>query len=306
MGLSMCSQVCHDTSRNINEFALTEDWHTPDDSTDDDSEILSLPMMNKSITMPADLRRVLREVSPVKRARSEPVPAISKNLLPDEMKDWHSSSVYNRKGEEYATRYSRRIRGDTLRHLSHTIRMAGSIAEKGNDINKELARQDELLLTAENDISMAEYETDQANEALKGMSSLKGKLSTIVWRKKPKLMVNPYRNMVMDGEVGLCAFSRMGNCNSSIPSQGEWEIPSQGAREIQSQIAIDDMHQKQIDKGIGDLHDVLDVITVQQMDAAWALDRNEERLSVFENQLITTHQKINCQSQMINKIMGKS
>jgi len=299
MGVSMCSQVCNREKHTINDFELTEEWDNPDEmGTNDENEVLNLPMMNKSISMPADLRRVLGNVPKVKRSRSGQLPTVSRSLPQGGMKDWHRLSVYDREGEENARRYSRRVSDDTLKHLNHTVRIAGSIVEKGNDINKELARQDGVLLRAENDGLMTEYETDQANEALKGMSSLKGKVSSVIRRKKPKVKVNPVRNVqmnFMDGEVSLCAFSRMGNCNSSNSTSS---IPSQKTTE--------DTHQKQISKGIGTLHEVLDVITIQQMDAAWALDRNEERLSVFEKQLITTHEKINCQSQMIKKIMGKS
>jgi len=170
--------------------------------------------------------------------------------------------------------------------------MASSIVEKGIDINQELARQERVMFKTENDLSMAEYETDQATETLRGMSSLKGKLSSILRKKEPKMKVNPFSNINMDlmnGEPGLCAFSRMSNFQSMSSSKVKTDTP-----------------ENQLKRGMGTLHQALDMMAVQQMDTAWALERQEGRLSIFENQMTTTHQKINHQSQMINKIMGKS
>merc|ERR1712168_139002 len=101
------------------------------------------------------------------------------------------------------------------------------------------------------------------------MSSIRHKFATVVKKKKPRLKVRPFGNFRMDlinGEGSLSAFSRMSNCKSSIPSKD----------------ATDDTDQKQLKEGIGHLHQTLDVIALQQMDAAWALDRHEKRLSVFE------------------------
>jgi len=292
MGVSMCSQVCNRTVVNGFDIERTEEWWVPDEeSADNEGGYFKSPMATRSITMPPDLRRVLREASAMKRAKTGQLPKSSRCSSQDRMSDRSRLSVMDREMEDNARRYSEIIKEDSLKHLRHTIRIAGSIAEKGSDINKELARQERVMGSAENDVTVAEYETDQVTETLKGMSSLRGKLATAIRKKSPKRKVNPPRQMeinLINGEVGLVAFSRMSNCKSSIQSKG----------------ATEDTQQKKLNEGFGHLHEALDVITIQQMDAAWALDRHEKRLSVFEDQMTTTHRKINSQSRMINKIMG--
>lgn len=274
----------------------TEEWSTLDEeSADAEDQYSNSPIVwqKKSISMPPELRRVLGEVPPIKQRKSEPMPKSGRYSLQAPRRNRRRSSVVDLKTEDIARRHSKRVTEDSLKHLRRTLRIAGSIAEKGSDINKELARQDRVILTAETDISIAEHETDRASEALKGMSSIRRKFATVVKKKKPRPKVRPFRNFNMDlinGEVSLSAFSRMINCKSSIPSKD----------------ATDDTDQKQLKEGIGHLHQTLDVIALQQMDAAWALGRHEERLSIFEDQISTTHRKINSQTQMVYQIMGKS
>jgi len=288
MGVSMCSQMCNRTVGNIYDFQRTEGWYTSDeDSADDEAGYSNSAVVEKSILMPPDLRRILGEASAIKRAKNGQLSKSSGCSLPERMRDRRRSLVVDREMEDNARQYSKFVAEDSLKHLRRTIRVAGSIAEKGSDINKELARQERAMFRAESDVKITEYETDEVNGVLKGMSSLRGKLATVIWKKKPKLRVNPSRQMdiaMINGEVGLFSFSRM--------------IPSKSATE--------DTQQNQLKEGFGHLHHALDVITIQQMDAAWALDRHEERLSVFEDQITTTHHKINCQSRLIKQIIGKS
>jgi len=288
MGVSMCSRVCNRTGPDFGQFQPSVDWHT-EEETDDERELVNPQMMVKNRSMSTDLRTALGEAPLIARARTARTEGYS---LQERMKDWHRSSVADPEGEAQAEEYCKKVRGDTLKHLNRTVRMASSIVEKGTDINQELARQERVIFKAENDLSIAEYETDQATETLRGMSSLKGKLSSILRKKEPKMKVNPFSNMNMDlmsGEPGLCAFSRMSNCQSITSSKVET-----------------DTQENQLNRGMETLHQALDMMTFQQMDTAWALERQEGRLSVFENQMTTTQQKINHQSQMINKIMGKS
>jgi len=292
MGVSMCSQVCNRTVGNIYDIRETEDWYTPDEeSLDDESGYLNNPMVMKSMTMPPELRRALEGASAMKWAKGGPLP--KSRSLQHRMMDRRRSSVVDREMEDNAKRYSKIVTEDSLKHLRHTIRIAGSIAEKGSDINNELARQERVLVGAERDAKIAEYETDEVTRTLKGMSSLRGKLTTVIRNKNPKLKVNSSRQMdinLINEEVSLVAISRMSNPKSSIPSKRVTE----------------DTQVKELKEGFGHLNEALDVITIQQLDAAWALDRHEERLSVFEDQITTTHQKINSQSRIINQIMGKS
>jgi len=292
MGVSMCSQVCNRTVGNLYDIERTEAWWSPDEeSADDESGYLKSPMATRSITMPPELRRVLREASAMKRAKSGQLLKSSPCSLQDRMGDRRRSSVVDREMEHNARRYSEIVKEDSLKHLRHTIRIAGSIAEKGRDMNKELARQENVMGRAETGVAITEYETDQVSETLKAMSSLKRKFASATRKKRPKQkVISPRLDFdLFNREVGLVAFSRMSNCKSSIPSKSSKE----------------DAQQTKLNEGFGHLHEALDVITIQQMDAAWALDRHEERLSVFEDQMTTTHRKINSQSRMINKIMGK-
>merc|ERR1719233_1124810 len=145
------------------------------------------------MTMPPDLRRVMEGASAMKQAKSGPFPR--SRSLQDRMMDRRRSSVVDREMEDKAKRYSKIVTEDTLKHLRHTIRIAGSIAEKGSDINNELARQERVLVGAERDVNIAEYETDEVTRVLKGMSSLRGKLTTVRRNKNPKLKVNSSRQM---------------------------------------------------------------------------------------------------------------
>jgi len=291
----MCSQVCSRTAvHNIYDVPMTYGSDTSDeDSIDDKYWHLNNPMVKKSISMPLDFRRELEEVSTIKRAKSGQLSRSRGYSLQDRMKERCRSSVLDQEMENTAKRYCKMVREDSLRSLRHTISLAGSMVEKGSDINKELARQEQVISRAETDIRITEIETDEVTEVLKGMSSLRGKLSTVIKKKKPKQKANPSGNMdmnLMKGEVSLFSFSNMSNCKSSIPSKGSTE----------------DTHQKQINEGIGHLNQTLDAIAVQQLDTACTLDHNKARLSAFEDQMTRSHQKIKSQSQMINQIMGKA
>jgi len=295
MGVSMCSQVCNRKAvHNVYDVPVTDVWDTTDeDSIDDKDWHLNNPMPKKSFSMPLDYHEVLEEVSTIKRAKSGQLLRSSGYSLQDRMKDRSRSSVVDREMESTAKRYCKMVREDSMRSLHQTISVASSIVEKGSDINKELARQEQVISMAETDISIAEFDIDEVTDVLKGMSSLRGKLSSVLKKKKPKLKVTPPRNMdmnLMNGEVGLFSFSKISTPESSSPSKGSEE----------------DTHQKRIMEGIGHLNQALDAIAVQQLDTAMTLDRNEEGLSVFEDQMTRTHQKIKSQSKMMNKIMGKA
>merc|ERR1711920_465478 len=134
------------------------------------------------------------------------------------------------------------ISDDTLKHLRHTIRTASSIVDKGTAINDELARQERVLSTAENDIAFAEYDTDQATQKLKGMKSLKGKLASVIWKKEPKLRINEFSKEtstfsdvnlnLLKGDVGLCAFSNMQSSKATSLSKDISEN-TEGTQETQ-------------------------------------------------------------------------
>jgi len=303
----MCTQACSGTRYNTRKFQYTEELHTSatsedwKDSDDDDYEDFKFARKRRGTTMPDELRQILDDAAKMtKRSQSAHVPRSRKRSIHKETKDWHRSSKVNQEGELQAERYCKLVTDDTWKQLRNTLRTAGSIVDKGNAINDELARQELVLSTAANDIAFAEYEIDQATEKLKGMKSLKGKVSSMVWKKQPKLRVDEFREdadsfcnvdlSLLDEDVGLCTFSKMRESKASSVSNDISE-DTEGTQVLMK-------------AGIGQLHKTLDAITVQQMNTALALDQQDGRLSIFENRMSTTQQKINCQTQMINGIMG--
>jgi len=212
------------------------------------------------------------------------------------MKDSHLTSVSDTEGELQAEQYSKVVMDDSLKHLREAIHTASFMIDKGTAINDELERQKHVLSNAENDIAIAEYDTDQLTETLKGMKSLKGKFARIIWKKEPKLRLDEFSTEtrsfsnvnldLLEEEVGLCAFSKM-HLFKDISKDTEGT------------------QQTEIKAAIGQLHKTLDAITLQQIDTASALDQQDGRLSVFENRLSTTQNKINCQTQTITSIIRK-
>jgi len=298
MGVSMCSQASHRATNNLHEFQCIEDLESSDEKQNsDDDQVFYNGRLRRSATMPAELRQILDDAGQIGRAKSACVLRQRKSSIQEKMKTWHRSSVMNPEGELQAKRYSKMVTDDTLEHLRQTIRTASSIVEKGTAINDELARQERVLSTAENDIAIAEYETDQSTQKLRGMKSVKGKLASVIWKKEPKLRINEFSketstfsNVNLNlpgGDVGLCAFNQMQNSTASKSED------------------MGDVQQNKIKAGIGQLFKTLDAMTVQQVETAWALGKQEGRLSMFENRLSTTHKKMNCQTQMMNSIMGK-
>jgi len=290
----MCSQACNRIASDTSRFQCTSTWHIPDPDTDNEEEsIIDLPInrkRNKSMSILADSRETSEKTSWMGRGNTERVSRVRGYSLEESMKNWHRSSVIDREGEKHAEQYAKMVVDDTLKHLNHTVRVAGSIIEKGTDINNELIRQANVLCKSEHDLSIAEYETDQTTETLRGMT-LKGKLASMIKRRKPKMKPNVFKTINVDllnEGPRLNAFSRM-YC-SKLATKSDL---SEGRQ------------QRQIETGVGQLHEALDVITAQQLDTAWSLQRQEARLSVFENKLDETRGKINHQNEMINKINSK-
>jgi len=292
MGLAMCSKASYRITSNSSRFDYTAEWHIPDSDAEDAEEYIELPKMSKSKSMPppADLVKASEKTPCMGRAKTERVSRITGYSLEDRMKNRHRSLVVERSGEKQAEQYGKMVVDDTLLHLHHTIRLAGSITEKGIDINEELYRQENVLCNADHDIAMAEYETDQTSDTLRRMT-LKGTLTSVIKRKKSKMKPNAFKNHVdlLNGEPGLNAFSRMLYSKSLTTGRESSE----------------DNQQHQIKKGVGHLHEALDIITAQQLDTAWSLQRQGGRLSVFEEKIGGTHGKINRQSKRISRIMSK-
>jgi len=294
MGLSMCSQQDGRTKRsNISSYQFIDQWYAPEE-VDEEERSVSFAKIGKSMSMPKDFNRDSRKSFLVERAASDRASRVRGYSLEERMQNRNRSSAVNREGERSAQQYAKIVTDDTLKHIRHSVRLARSIVQKGEDINEELARQERVLCSAENDMSTVEYDTDITSQTLKGMTSLRGKIATTIKRKKPKRKKIPLSEVnvdIMNGQFGLCASSRMVSRESSLPKITE---------------SLGHTPQQEIRSGIKHLHNALDDITVQQLDTAWALQRQEGRLSIFEGNLDRTHGNINQQRQMINKIMGKS
>merc|ERR1719397_1207548 len=103
----------------------------------------------------------LETITPTNRTKAKQVLRSRGNSFGEKMNDWQRSSVVNPEAELQAKRWCNLVTDDTLKHLSHTVLIAGSIVETGVAINDELSRQDGLLSTAESDLSISKYETEQ-------------------------------------------------------------------------------------------------------------------------------------------------
>jgi len=295
MGVSMCYGERDD----IEEFQYDMQWDTSEEQedTDDDSEYFNLGKMGRCKSLPDIVD--LEKKTPMHRTKTERGLRSHGLSFQKKMIDWHQSSVVNRQAELQAKRWCKMVTDDTLKHISHSVHIAGSIVEKGVAINNELARHGSLLSKAETDISLSKYQTEEVAETLKGMRSLRSKLKNVIRKKGSKLKMQEFDSKTGPfNKVNLDLFEE--NVESCSSSKTESKSPSL------SKDTSDDMQQMQIKAGMGQLHMALDIIAVQQMDVALALDTQEERLSMFENQLTTTNEKINRQSRMIRRIMGRS
>lgn len=270
---------------------ITEQFNFSDEETDEEESGDSVKLFRCRSAPAADAIRDQGKTTMLEKSKTER--AVKRGggfSLEDRMKEWHRSSVVDRKAESAAKKYQEMVSNDTLKHLRNSVLVAGSIAGKGADINEELRRQERVLRKADTDISHAEYETDQTTETLKGMKSLRSKLTSSIRKKKPKLKVQTFNDFdLLDGEIGLCSMSSMFTRKKISVHGGSSKDPTQ----------------KEIKAGMEDLNAALDIIKVQQMDTAWTLNRQEKHLAVFENKLNSTHTKINQQSQVISSIINK-
>lgn len=290
MGASMCTHEGNRTRNNFLRYQFTEVWHASEEDSNDE-KCPNFARAGKMKSLPKDFGRTLVRSPPIERAKSETLRK-SGYSLEAKMKQYHRSSSVDREGEKQAEQYSKMVADDTLNHLQHTVRIASSIVQKGADINEELDRQQHVLCKSHNTMSIADYETEETAKTLKGMSTLRNKFAINVKRKKLKEKPKAFSEFdieLLEGKTGLCAISRMCNNKSSPPLEDSPKCAQQ----------------RQIQAGMGHLHKALDEITVQQLDAAWTLQRQNERLAELEEKMTTTHKKVNRQSRIMTKIILK-
>jgi len=231
----MCSQDSSVEKKYINEFQILEESYTSEEESDYEERSVnfanirrSKSLLNKSSKGPGKSTTIVKKKSDGALGRTRGF------SLEDKMKAWHRSSVVYQKSERAAKLCTEMVEDDTLKQLSQTIRIAGSIAVTGADINEELRRQELVSRKADNDISFAEYGTDQ----LKGVRT-----SFIDFD-------------MLDGQNGLCSLSRSYSSSTSPMFESSPKCTKQ----------------LQIKSSMKELHAALDLITVQQMDAPWSMD----------------------------------
>jgi len=255
--------------------------------SDSDKEESPDFFQSASIRSLPDFHREPKKFPLRERASTMRMTGIMSGFSPDyRIERWEEA-----KAEHMAKKYSDLVQQDSLKHISHTVHLASSIVGKGADINEELRRQERVLRKADADITIAEYHTDQMTETLKGMRSVRSKLLGTIWKKKPKVEVQIFNDFDLEnGEMGLSSLSRMLSLQTKPLYDGSWK----------------DTKQQQIHGAMGELNAALDVIKVQQMDAASALNRHEKYLAVLGNKVDSTDTKINDQRQVISSIISKS
>jgi len=212
-----------------------------------------LGIPNRSKSMPDRFGRELRKLNTIEKAKTDRSTEKRGFSLEERMKERHRSSTMSWKAECKAKQHAEILQDDSLKHLNESIRIAGSIVEKGTDICQELDRQQYLLRKVHDDISLAEYESDPRPEILKGMSSISRKLTSPI-KMEPKLKLQTFSNLdnMLNGEMGLCSLSKL--CSTEATAQ--------------SWASTKDTKQQWVKSGIDELNTTLDVIMLQQLDAA--------------------------------------
>jgi len=296
MGVSMCSPSPGDPV-NLDEFQYDVQWDTSEEQedTDDENEFFNLGKMEKCMSLQG--LGNLETATPMIRVKTGRALGSGGFSFTEKMENWHQSSVVNREAELRAKSWCKMVTDDTVENLSHTVHIAGSIVEKGVAINNELARQGTLFSKAETDISLCKYETDQVTETFKGMRFLRSKLKKVIWKKEPKFEMDEF-------DIKTTPFSRVKldlfEQNMESCSLSTCKSPSL------LKDTSEDVQQNQIKAGIRELHNALDIMAMQQIKVASALDTEEERLTMFGRQLTATNENINRQSQMIRRIIHRS
>jgi len=313
----MCSQTSTGGPRKHSDLFATKQWSSSEDVDLDEEESTNFVRVAKRArSTPDPFRRQpaktlrcksmsdrsyteRRKINTIEKANTDRSTELRGSSLEKRMKEWHRSTSTIRT-ECAAKQYTEMLQDDSLKHLRQSIRVAGSIVQKGTNINQELARQHDLIRKSNNDISVAEYDTDLSNERLRGMSSITWKLMSKIRKGKPKLKVKAFSTVgVLNGEMGLCSVSKVCSPTTIPPARGS-------AKDTTQQASAKDTKQQQLKSGIEELHTTLDIITVQQMDTAWSLKQQDKELSVFEGKMDRTKTKIERQCQMINNIVSKS
>jgi len=282
----MCSQASNGIPRNVLSSQLSEDYNFSEEEFE--KEVVSFANGRRTMSLPRDFNGKSIRISPLKRTKTDRISRLSGSSLKERMREHRRSSVVSQEGELWAQQYSKMITDDTLEHINHTLNVADAIIQKSGHINEELGCHEHMLCTAENDMSAVEHDTELTSKILKEMSSLPGKIVSKMSRKKPKQKRKVLGKINIDslnGHSGLLAFGGMASCESlhiRAASESSKSHP-----------------EEQIKTALGRLGNALDVIKAQQLDTAWALERQQGHLNLFGDKLDKTTEEISRQNTLM-------
>jgi len=299
MGLSLCSDVMRTkwTSKQ-GSFVLEEEIEDEVDEPfppviqpleDAINKMLNTPIISPSMTPSprrtpsprmhleaSPNRHNLNRLSPGGRSLKQRIDERHRSLSP-------MARQVSGLGEREAKDYEDFVEEDTWHHLTDTLRIATSILQKGDDMSEELNRQVGVTSQANSDILACEEDLAEMGHMLKGMKSVKGKVSNMVFGKMHRLHTHGFR-----GDPGAKYRRRR---SQSMPSS---LIKYRKSQEY--------TRQQQIAGGLSQLNLTLDIIESQQLDIAEELEKQEGSLQEFNSNLSRMDDKIKSENDIMRSI----
>jgi len=283
MGLILCGDCCCDTSRKpaIIEYPESYDSTPEDEEVDYESEDWRNDFHVKEKRAKTLSTRTAEKTN-IFVTKRERLRMVDKTSLNEKIK-LRNNLVQFVKDERDAKLYASTVENDTLNHCRNTIRIAEMIVPKSENIEKELARQSEVIHQANNDIHCTEQEVNQTNYTLTGMRSVSGKVRNVVWRKKPNDQA--YRGFKSDNSK--CK-GRPRSMSSPVP--------------MKYGNVFGGTKQQQINGGLRHLNSVMDTIKNRQLVISDELQRQDKQVSEFSKNMGRTQDKINMQTNLMNSM----
>jgi len=203
--------------------------------------------------------------------------------LIDRIRD-HSSNPHDDEfveGELMAKSYMDSVEDNTIAQLDNTLMVANSIVEKGDNIIEELERQREVTRKANQDIHATEQEIHETTYILRGMQSMGGKLTNLIW-KKP-----------LDK---ACETLGCGNKKESHRTKAmSLPIPQSSYKSAETK-------QERISEGVNQLNTAMDMIQKRQMDIRSEIEQQEEDMAEFSGNMDRMEMNILGQTQLMHHI----
>jgi len=184
-------------------------------------------------------------------------------------------------GELMAKSYMDSVEDNTIAQLDNTLMVANSIVEKGDNIIEELERQREVTRKANQDIHATEQEIHETTYILRGMQSMGGKLTNLIW-KKP-----------LDK---ACETLGCGNKKESHRTKAmSLPIPQSSYKSAETK-------QERISEGVNQLNTAMDMIQKRQMDIRSEIEQQEEDMAEFSGNMDRMEMNILGQTQLMHHI----